>query len=261
MNEKIAKELLGLIDEMLADNHVDVKDMFHLNMIAQRESGKTFTFNEHIRALVYSLLTNQTRWVRIVPNLPKIDQLFLNYDRIKILNTNWEVFYKGILALKCGNISTKKQMQNLHKNIITMQNIENDFGSMDNYILSDTPIEIAKSFANKGKYKLNLVGIPLALEYLRNVGINEIKPDVHIRRIISNERIHLSPNKNVSECEAVEIIKKLSEITNRSTSEIDALLWLFCADGYGEICTSEPKCEMCKLKDKYCDYNIVLKCT
>lgn len=257
MNEKRVNELLNLISKMLKENSVDVNDMVHLKMIEQRERGKKFTFSEHIRALIYSLLTNQTRWVRIVPNLPKIDELFFNYDRNRIMNTNWEFFYEGILALKCGNISTKKQMQNLHININTMQKIELDFGSIDNYIISDIPIEIAKSFANRGKYKLNFVGIPLALEYLRNVGINEIKPDVHIRRVLSNERLHLSESQNVSEYEAITIIKKISEITNRSVSEIDALLWLFCADGYCEICTSNPKCYICKLKDNYCNYNLV----
>lgn len=62
MNEKRVNELLNLISKMLKENSVDINDMVHLKMIEQRERGKKFIFSEHIQALIYSLLTNRTRW-------------------------------------------------------------------------------------------------------------------------------------------------------------------------------------------------------
>ncbi|MBC8286896.1 MAG: hypothetical protein H8E42_05410 [Nitrospinae bacterium] len=65
----------------------------------------------------------------------------------------------------------------------------------------------------KGSYKLKQIGIPLALEYLKNI--------------------------------AKEI--------NCSITYLDNILWLFCADGYGEIFGSKPNCNVCELTSD-CSY-------
>jgi len=44
--------------------------------IEKRKAGKQYTIRDHIRGLIYSLLTNQTKWYRVEPHLPEIDELF-----------------------------------------------------------------------------------------------------------------------------------------------------------------------------------------
>ena len=109
------------------------------------------------------------------------------------------------------------------------------------------PDVIAKRLGNPGPYKLRHVGYTLALEYLRNVGIRAGKPDVHVTRILSEKRLAyytgdpfsrtgLSPRRAIS-----------SECFLQPTY-LDNLLWLFCAQDYGDICRkNNPRCRLCAL--------------
>jgi hypothetical protein len=99
---------------------------------------------------------------------------------------------------------------------------------------------------------LKQIGFALALEYLRNVGVDAIKPDIKFLKILSNDRLGYLKNNADSE-EAIATIEKISNKTGCSQSYIDALLWEFCADGYGDICNNNPKCYICKLSD-HCKY-------
>ena len=107
-----------LMKSYLTTNCLQYDDAIHV-MVAERKNGKQFSFAEHIAALVYAQLTNQTKWSRIVPHLSEIDALFFHYDPQEIQKYPGTYFADGIFALKCGNISTKAQMNNLHKNIAT----------------------------------------------------------------------------------------------------------------------------------------------
>ena len=48
-------------------------------------------------------------------------------------------------------------------------------------------------------------------------------------------------------------VDKLSEQTGLLKAEIDNIIWSFCAEGYGEICTAKPHCDKCLIKGK-CAY-------
>lgn len=66
----------------LVANCLQYDDAIHIR-VAERKTGKQFSFEEHIAALVYAQLTNQTKWSRIVPHLSEIDKLFFYYIRRK----------------------------------------------------------------------------------------------------------------------------------------------------------------------------------
>lgn len=55
--------------------------------------------------------------------------------------------------------------------------------------------------------------------------------------------------KGVSFMENDFILSKLSEQTGMSKIEVDNLIWSFCADGFGEICTATPHCKNCPIRD------------
>lgn len=84
--------------------------------IEKRKAGKQYTIRDHIRGLIYSLLTNQTKWYRVEPHLPEIDELFYDYDPEKILTNDSEHFWQGLFDMKCGNMNTKAQMESLSDN-------------------------------------------------------------------------------------------------------------------------------------------------
>ena len=76
--------------------------------------------------MIYALLTNQTKWIRIEPHLEEIRELFFDYDPEKILKTDPTKLSNGLFRLKCGNMSTKAQMLVLVDNIRTLYRIEEE---------------------------------------------------------------------------------------------------------------------------------------
>ena len=99
---------------------------------------------------------------------------------------------------------------------------------------------------------MKTIGPALAWEYLRNLGIDGAKPDVHLKRILSSDRLHFSFNKNISDDEFYEIMSKIKNNTNKLYIELDNLLWSYCAEGQAEICTAKPNCAKCVIR-QYCN--------
>jgi len=48
---------------------------------------------------------------------------------------------------------------------------------------------------------------------------------------------------------ALKIIEYMGEKSGKTAGEIDRIIWSYCADGKGEICTKSPKCNICVVKD------------
>lgn len=239
---------LFLMKEFLINNCLQYDDAIHV-MIAKRKAGKHFSFEEHIAALVYAQLTNQTKWNRIVPHLPEIDDLFFHYDPEKIKEYPGSYFADAIFSLKCGNISTKAQMSKLHQNISTMETIAAEYGSMDAFVTS-APAQhiVAQLSSGKSKYKLAMLGEALVWEYIRNVGIDGCKPDTHLRRFLGSERMGTSTGAIATIDETIHQIELLSAESGLPLSAIDNIIWSFCADGFGEICTATPHCSSCVIR-------------
>lgn len=241
------KDLL-LMREYLTAQCLQYDDTIHV-MVAKRKAGKDFSLEEHIAALVYAQLTNQTKWSRIVPHLAEIDALFFHYDPKQIQKRPGTYFADGIFELKCGNISTKAQMNNLHRNISQMEAIAEEFGSMDAFVTSAPAQHIVELLSSgKSKYKMAMLGEALAWEYIRNVGIDGCKPDTHLRRFLGNDRMGNASESIASINETIQQIEVLATETNLPLSSIDNIIWSYCADGYGEICTATPHCEKCVVR-------------
>lgn len=66
------------------------------SVVTQRERGRKFSFEEHLKALIYALLTNQRKWSDVEPKLVDIDRLFFNYDEAKILTIRESILKKEL---------------------------------------------------------------------------------------------------------------------------------------------------------------------
>ena len=220
--------------------------------IVLRQQGKVFSFEEHLKGFIYSQLSAQVPWHRIVPHLGEIDELFSNYNVSEIFAHSPEYYIKGIKDRKCGSRCTNRQMNHLHSNIRILQQIVADHGSLDHYINSNDPETIVHDLSS-GCYKLFGIGPALAWEYLRNVGVDGTKPDVHVCRFLGKDRLGLSAHTIATQSEATEIVKLISQETNISMVEIDSIIWSFCATGYGSICSANPQCDECVVR-QYCSH-------
>ena len=222
--------------------------------IRNRSAGKKYTINDHVHAMIYALLTNQTKWVRIEPHLEEIRELFFDYDPEKILKTEPSKFSNGLFRLKCGNMSTEAQMLVLADNIRTLYRIEEEYGCVDAFITSE-PADVIAVKLSKGSspYKIKRFGEALAWEYLRTMGIDGAKPDTHLRRFLGNGRMGTGLNDPATVKDVREQVEILSQKTGLLKAEIDNIIWSFCADGYGEVCTATPHCDICPIKE-FCSY-------
>ena len=218
--------------------------------VKKRKAGKQYTIRDHIRGMIYSLLSNQTKWYRIEPHLSEIDELFYGYDPEMILDSDSGYFCEGLFKLKCGNMSTKAQMEALPENIQTLRHIEDEYGSIDSFITSEPAnVIVEKLSRGASPYKLKMLGEALAWEYLRNVGIDGAKPDTHLRRFLGADRMGTGDHSPATIIEVNEQVARLSAMTGMSKIEVDNLIWSFCADGYGEVCTATPHCRECPIRD------------
>ena len=217
-----------------------------------RAEGKRFSTAEHLQGMIYSLLSAQTVWANIERNFARIDKLFFGYDTEEIKKYDYEYFVSGLKKLGCGSRLTNAQMKALHENIATIERIIKEFGSMDAFLTSRPQREIVRLLSDAGsKYKIKQMGPALAWEYLRNVGVDGAKPDVHMKRILGNERLGISKKSEASDDEVLDAIEDLSKQTGFWMAEIDYLFWAYCATGKGEICTANPRCSKCVIRE-YC---------
>lgn len=219
-------------------------------LVIQRQQGKIFTFQEHLRGLIYAQLSAHAQWHRIAPKLPQVDILFFHYDDQAILARDGNYFTAGLKQLSCASQCTNRQMTHLGENIAMLRHIAEEYGSVDAYITSAPPEEIVHDLS-AGPHKLYGIGPALAWEYLRNVGIDGVKPDVHICRFLGSSRMGESHQEQSAPDEAIEIVRKMSEQLHLPMVEIDSILWSYCASGYGEICTATPHCDACVVQN-YC---------
>ncbi|WP_155832597.1 hypothetical protein [Butyrivibrio sp. AE3006] len=218
-----------------------------------RAEGKVFSTEEHLQGMTYSLLSAQTVWANIERNFAGIDRLFFYYDKDEIKKHDYTYFVMGLKRLGCGSRLTNAQMKALHENIATVEKIISEYGSMDAFVTSRPQRDVVKLMSSNGsKYKIKQFGPALTWEYLRNVGIDGAKPDVHMKRILGSERLGVSTKIEATDDEVLDAVEKLSKETGLWMAEIDYLFWLYCATDKGEICTSSPRCEKCVIRE-YCN--------
>lgn len=219
-------------------------------LVRQRQQGKVFSFEEHLRGLIYAQLSAHAQWHHIAPKLPQVDVLFFHYDVPAVLAQEGSYFTAGLKQLSCASQCTNRQMNHLKENIAILQKIISEYGSMDVYVISAPPEDIVRDLS-AGEHKLYGIGPALAWEYLRNVGIDGVKPDIHVCRFLGASRMGESDQEQAPPAEAVAIVRKMSEQLHLPMVEIDSILWSYCASHYGEICTATPRCDACVVR-KFC---------
>ena len=228
------------------------------HQIDRREASANFTVSDHIRAMVYSMLSAGIQWERMDGKIDlssgrilPLDEAFHQYDPKWLLQSTPEQLREEVKRLHCGSQYTNKQMAALIQvNIPKLLQIEAEYGSIDLYYKQflnrdSSLIPLVRALSDAGsKDKLAQMGEALVAEYLRNMGYDLAKPDRHIRRILGSDYLGCSEHKIVPVYEAFAIVEALAKESSLPAAEVDYILWSYCAKGYGEVCTVKcPKCE------------------
>ena len=264
MINKIAEEkasVIYIIEQHLKEEllkHTPEKlweESFIKRQIERRQNGKAFTTTDHIRAMVYSMLSSGMSWDKVAKNMnpetkciTSVDKIFCDYDLEQLLKLTPTQLRDSIKEIHCATQSTLKQMEALLTvNVPKLLSIEKTYGTIDTFYQKFIEIDntlktlIILLSATESTSKLEQMNVALVCEYLRNIGHDIPKPDRHICRILSSEYLAFSDKKNVTPFEAFDIITELSKMTGKSAAEVDYILWSYCADGYGEVCTAKKE--------------------
>lgn len=267
MDKQLREELF------IRDGKIQTKKLWENTYIKKqldkRRDGGDFTVSDHIRGMVYSMLTSGAAWNRLEPHIdtatgqiPVIDDIFYQYDVNALLNAAPAVLVGRVKEHRLGTQYLTNQISALiGVNIGKLLAIEKEYGSVDHFYQSladknDNLKTLLRELATAGKpYKLAQLGEALTAEYLKNVGYDIGKPDRHIRRILGSEYLGCSKHQDVPPYEAIDIIADIAKSLNKPAAEMDYILWAYCASGFGEVCTKKnPKCmELCIAKS-FCHY-------
>ena len=255
------------MDEQLRDILQSPKmlweNTFIKHQLDRRKRGGVFALNDHLRAMVYSMLSSGIMWERVEPltdletgMIQPLDDLFHQYDPDYAGSCDPLNLCDGIKGLHLASQYTRNQMTALVEvNIPKLKAIEQKYGSIDTYYKKYITIDcnltrlIRQLSSSDSKDKLAQMGEALTAEYLKNVGYDTAKPDRHIRRILGSKYLACSAKQDVPVYETLDIVAEIANELSKSAAEVDYILWSYCASGYGEICTvKNPKCEICKAK-------------
>jgi len=234
--------------------------------IDKRERGESFDMTEHIRGMVYAMLSSNFPWERVEQDIDdgsgkilSIDKIFHDYDIDFLLSCPAEKIRDEIKEKKLAGLSTNKQMKGLiPDNINLLKSWKDSFGSIDDFyqkFIEEDPsykILVKTLSQSDSENKMKEMSEALTAEYLRNIGHDIAKPDRHIRRILGRDILACSEEKMVPVFEAMDIVRDIADALNEHVVEVDYTLWSYCAKGYGEICTSKrPRCCECVIRG-YC---------
>ena len=266
MNEAAIERTAGFIDSMDRQlrRNLTEKQLFENTHIAKqierRIQGENFTLTDHIRGMVYSMLSSGIPWKSVESAIDKaigritaLDEILFNYDTDKLLAADPGRLRDEIRANKWANRRTYHQMYALiQTNIPKLIGFQEESGSVDAYyqrfIEEDSTYQsLISNLSSAGsKDKFAEMAEALTSEYLRNIGYDISKPDRHICRILGVNHLGCSDTEPIPVFEAMEIVRKIASLCGRRTAEVDYILWSYCSNGYGEICTAQrPMCCVC----------------
>ncbi len=235
------EEIIKTMDVSNYDYNNDLAEI--LKNVNRRAQGKQFSLQEHAKALILAMLTSQRVWADIQRKMNEVCEVLHNFDVEYLKSAEPKDLVNELKKIKCGNRQIAKQMFVLKYDIEQLEKIAIDHGSIDTYYNAMNENALVDELANGRIYKLRLLGKPLVSEYLKNVGVDIIKPDVHVCRILG--RLGFSEHSPATMKEAFEICDNLSKQYHMSKVEVDSILWRFCAKGQFELCTANPKCTKC----------------
>lgn len=222
------------------------ENTFIKKQIYKRIEGNFFDIQDHIKAMVYSMLSTRSKWSRLkkyfdidTGEIIEVDKIFGNYRPEYILSCNPDELVEQLKSIVVASQSTAKQMRELISvNIPKLLEFERNYGSIDNYyrtfIEKDNTLKslVHNLSDSKSEDKFSEMAVSLVAEYLRNIGYDIANPNGYTKTILGCEGLGLSDRKEVSDDEVFDMISEIADLTGRHPAEVDYILWLACSEKY-----------------------------
>ena len=200
------------------------------SILARRASGHVYSIDEYVEGMVRAILTNSVPWARIAPHIAsgRIASIFHGYSATILKTVPYMDLVCDLRTIHCGNMSDVLQMRALANNINTLERIITVHGSIEAYLRGLCPTTYPQITYNAVRdfdknYKLGGMGIPLLCEFLKNLGFLLPKPDRHLKRFFSGDKMGTitGPASNADVFSQVDALARSSTFT---IPEIDLMV-------------------------------------
>jgi len=254
MEEEKLKEVFNLMYKKLTELAVNdrfklwIKNLRKNDFKKNKEKGDNFFFEK----LAVTIFVSGFKSKIFDEKWPYIKKAFNNFDVTKISKYDEEKINK---ILNTPNIiKNERKIRALANNAKKFIEIKQKYGSFTNYIESfKNRLELADSLIKNFKF----IGPTNVWDYLKSIGIDAVKPDIHVRRILHRIGLINSDKTSPETIKQVfQIVQKISKATGEKLSIIDAVIWFYGAERpeiKKPICGKTPQCNECPLT-KHCKY-------
>jgi len=255
MNKKKLRKIFNLMFKKLESISIDRNFINEINrrrkVIFDKNRPDSFFYEKlvgtiHVSGYRVSILRD--RW-------DDIKKAFSNYDVNKVSQYSNEDLKR--MTRNPRLIRNKRKLEACIENAKIMKKISEKYNSFGKYL--DENKNNLKKLKEELLSRFRYLGNVLVLEYLKEIGIDAIKPDVHVVRVmyrlglINSERMS---TENINKVLAV--ANKIARLTGEKLSVIDAIFWMYGGGGDNHvkkaICSkNSPLCNECPLT-KYCNF-------
>jgi hypothetical protein len=216
----------------------------------KRAAGAIFSDAEVMEAVCLSLFSAQVDWKRIQDIREELRIKFHNYE-VSRLSAWTDVEIK---ELQEWFLMNRAGSQSLKKNLLYTRVAAKMFMQwmatgvpLDGYItkkfeeLGRDPVTLAVAIATAGDMKIAGMGVPLAAEFLRNLGYDLSKPDIHILRAAGcfnmvrfnrwrDYSVRRSPSASIKErVQVMHAMDQFAKSVGMTTTYLDSVIWTACA--------------------------------
>lgn len=230
---------------------LSIKDNFYKEILERRRR----VFNESkpdsffYEILVRDIFNAGMRASVVTSKLPFIKEAFADFDIRQVRSYNDSNLSKMLKNPRI--IKNKRKLCDCILNAKTMKGLSDEYGSFGKYLsrhsdnLQDLALDLTHRFGS--------VGYTLALNYLKDVGMDTIKPDVHVLRVFyrlgfldSEKSSHQNIQKTIS------VAERMKVCPYEKLSVIDAVFWMYGGAGNRHVnkamCNkNRPFCGECPL--------------
>jgi 3-methyladenine DNA glycosylase Tag len=205
--------------------------------------------------LVACMFVGRFSAITVDKKITAMRKAFYNFDTSKIADMDerqiQEIIWNPDVIRHPGKIRA------VVENAREIQSLKKEYGTFADFIKSfeNDADKLAPVLQDRFKW----LGPATSLDFVKDIGIDAVKPDVHVIRILGRlGLISGTESTPVTRREVGEVVKMMSEELGIKMALIDGVIWFYGADRKGHettkaICGSKPLCGECYLQE-YCDY-------
>ena len=249
-NEETLKTIFDLMFNKLKTISINNNFMIEITDRRTRVFNKNLPDSYFFEDLVRDIHNAGMKAKVVTSKLPHIKKAFSNFDINQVADYTDEDFER--LLNNPNIIHHRRKLNDCITNARTMRDLSKQYGSFGEFLdqHKDNFEELKERILG-----FRSVGNAVALDYLKDIGMDFIKPDIHVLRIFS--RLGLISSENEFN-EAILVAEAFKKATNERLSVIDAVFWMYGGGGDGHlqkaICNkNNPLCGECPVT-KYCLY-------